>query len=289
MGSHHRKDGSTVHFEIDPDAARGRHRNQQAGTGVGMKAATVAAATGAIAVGGAQLGAASAEAVTVEPHQTGALALPGLPFEIPADLVPPGFELPPELDFVTKSLGIPDPAPQNLGAPDPAPQNFGAPAPGPQNFGVPGLGAQQWFTSINPIKPRTVQPVSGTLTSNFGPRWGSHHGGIDIAAPIGSPVLAAADGQVVDAGPVAGFGLWVKLLHDDGTTTVYGHINDYSVNVGQRVAAGEQIATVGNRGQSTGPHLHFEVHDANGAKVDPGRWLTDRGASVTWDGVARSA
>ncbi|WP_070379439.1 M23 family metallopeptidase [Rhodococcus sp. WMMA185] len=286
MGSHHRTDGSSVRIEIDPDAARGRHRNQQAGTGVGVKAATVAAATGAIAVGGAQLGAASAAAAPVESRQTGGLSLPGLPFEIPANLLPPGFELPPELADVAQNLGV-----QHFGAPDPVAPAPVAPAPVAPDPVVPSLGAQaqQWFTSINPIKPRTVQPVSGTLTSKFGPRWGAHHGGIDIAAPIGAPVLAAADGQVIDAGPISGFGLWVRLLHDDGTTTVYGHINDYSVNVGQRVVAGQQIATVGNRGQSTGPHLHFEVHDANGVKIDPGRWLTDRGVSVTWDGAARSA
>ncbi|WP_072691423.1 M23 family metallopeptidase [Rhodococcus marinonascens] len=292
MGSNHRADGCSVRFEIDPDAVRGRHRSQQTGTGVGIKAATVAAATGAIAVGGAQLSAASAAAAPVESHQTGgALTLPGLPFEIPADLLPAGFELPPELGFVAQDFGA-----QDFGGPDLGAQDFGGPDLGAQDFGGPDLGAQdfgaqaqQWLRSINPVKPRTVQPVSGTLTSNFGSRWGAHHGGIDIAAPIGAPVLAAADGQVIDAGPMSGFGLWVRLLHDDGTTTVYGHINDYTVNVGQRVAAGQQIAYVGNRGQSTGPHLHFEVHDANGSKIDPGRWLTDRGVSVTWDGAARNA
>ena len=62
---------------------------------------------------------------------------------------------------------------------------------------------------------------------------------------------------------------------------LYGHVNDYQVNVGQRVNAGQQIATVGNRGQSTGPHLHFEVAE-NGAKVDPAAWLQARGVAVTW-------
>src|SRR3546814_638228 len=118
--------------------------------------------------------------------------------------------------------------------------------------------AQQCLAGINPgTSARTVQPVSGTLTSTFGSRWGAHHGGLDIAAPIGTPILAAADGQVIDAGPASGFGLWVRVQHDDGTVTKYGHVNDYQVNVGQRVNAGQQNATGGHRGQSTGPHLHF--------------------------------
>jgi murein DD-endopeptidase MepM/ murein hydrolase activator NlpD len=81
----------------------------------------------------------------------------------------------------------------------------------------------------------------------------------------------------------------VRLLHDDGTVTVYGHVNDYTVSVGQRVTAGQEIAHVGNRGQSTGPHLHFEVHDASGNKIDPGRWLQDRGVSVTWGDAGANA
>ncbi len=72
--------------------------------------------------------------------------------------------------------------------------------------------------------------------------------------------MAVADGEVIDSGPASGFGMWVRLKHADGTITVYGHINTSTVTVGQKVMAGDQIATVGNRGFSTGPHLHFEVH-----------------------------
>ena len=68
-----------------------------------------------------------------------------------------------------------------------------------------------------------------------------------------------ADGVVIDAGPTAGYGAWVKLRHADGTVTLYGHVNTWLVSVGERVMAGDQIATIGNRGNSTGPHLHFEV------------------------------
>ena len=127
-----------------------------------------------------------------------------------------------------------------------------------------------------------VQPVSGVLTSSYGPRWGTHHNGIDIGASIGTPIYSAAGGVVISAGPASGFGLWVRVQHDDGAITVYGHIDTYTVSVGQRVAAGKQIATVGNRGQSTGPHLHFEAWEAGGAQVDPERWLRSKGVTPTW-------
>ena len=144
--------------------------------------------------------------------------------------------------------------------------------------------AQQFLAGINPgTSARTVQPVSGTLTSTLRFALGAHHGGLDIAAPIGTPILwlQQPTARSSTAGPASGFGLWVRVQHDDGTVTTYGHVNDYQVNVGQRVNAGQQIATVGNRGQSTGPHLHFEVAE-NGAKVDPAAWLQARGVAVTW-------
>ena len=83
---------------------------------------------------------------------------------------------------------------------------------------------------------------------------------MDIAAPIGTPIYAATSGVVERAGPATGFGLAVYIRGDDGAVTVYGHVNRYFVSAGERVRAGEQIAEVGNRGQSTGPHLHLEVH-----------------------------
>ncbi|WP_438943459.1 M23 family metallopeptidase [Nocardia otitidiscaviarum] len=122
-------------------------------------------------------------------------------------------------------------------------------------------------------------PAKGLFTSAFGQRWGTFHNGIDIAAPLGSPIYAVAAGTVVDAGPAAGFGLWVRIRHDDGTITVYGHMYDFIVSVGERVPAGMQIARIGNRGDSTGPHLHFEVIQ-NGRHVDPQRWLALHGLSL---------
>lgn len=110
------------------------------------------------------------------------------------------------------------------------------------------------------IKP--VDPAAVTLTSGFGDRGGEQHQGIDLAGNVGTPIYASADGVVSNAGPASGFGQWVVLDHVQGgqlVSTVYGHIESYSVEVGQQVRAGQQIATVGNRGVSTGPHLHWEV------------------------------
>ncbi|MGG7104571.1 peptidoglycan DD-metalloendopeptidase family protein [Rhodococcus sp. 24CO] len=123
---------------------------------------------------------------------------------------------------------------------------------------------------IKPVDPSLVE-----FTSPFGERWGEQHKGIDLAGPIGTPIYAATDGTVADAGEASGFGQWVVLDHViDGqlTSTVYGHIDTYVVEAGQQVRAGQQIATIGNRGQSTGPHLHFEIWPggrAGGAAVDP--------------------
>ncbi|MCJ0905330.1 M23 family metallopeptidase [Rhodococcus sp. ARC_M6] len=129
-------------------------------------------------------------------------------------------------------------------------------------------------------RPLFVLPAAGTFTSNFGSRWGTLHAGVDIAGPIGTPILAVADGTVIDSGPASGFGMWVRLQHADGTITVYGHIDTSTVTVGQQVMAGDQIATMGNRGFSTGPHLHFEVHLAGENKIDPLPWLASRGISL---------
>jgi murein DD-endopeptidase MepM/ murein hydrolase activator NlpD len=129
-------------------------------------------------------------------------------------------------------------------------------------------------------RPLYVMPTQGLFTSGFGYRWGVLHGGIDLANSIGTPIYAVADGVVIDAGPAAGFGMWVKLRHADGTVTLYGHVNTTTVRVGQRVMAGDQIATIGNRGDSTGPHLHFEVQLNGANRIDPVPWLAARGLTV---------
>jgi len=125
-----------------------------------------------------------------------------------------------------------------------------------------------------------VMPALGRLTSGFGFRWGTNHNGIDIANAIGTPIYATTDGVVVESGPASGFGMWVRIQHPDDTVSVYGHINESLVSEGQRVAAGEQIATMGNRGQSTGPHLHFEIWKNGEQKINPMSWLLDHGVGI---------
>lgn len=124
------------------------------------------------------------------------------------------------------------------------------------------------------------RPAEGSFTSGFGSRWGSMHNGIDIANVMNTPIYSVLDGVVIDAGPASGFGQWVRVRHEDGTITVYGHIETIMVSVGQAVKAGEQIAGMGNRGFSTGSHLHFEVYPQGGAAVDPIGWLAEQGINI---------
>lgn len=121
-------------------------------------------------------------------------------------------------------------------------------------------------------------PIAGRLTSGFGYRRSpfgrrlEFHEGVDLAAPRGTPVRAVADGVVVFAGYKPGLGRTVVVDHGHGVETVYGHHSRLMVNVGQRVSAGEVIATVGDSGRSTGDHLHFELR-FNGRAVDPWPYL----------------
>jgi murein DD-endopeptidase MepM/ murein hydrolase activator NlpD len=129
------------------------------------------------------------------------------------------------------------------------------------------------------MRPLFVFPTKGVWTSGFGYRWGVLHAGIDIANSIGTPIYAVADGVVTDAGPTAGYGAWVKIRHADGTVSLYGHVNTWLVSPGQKVMAGDQIATIGNRGNSTGPHCHFSVLLNGTDFIDPVPWLAQRGLS----------
>ncbi|KQS67062.1 peptidase M23 [Modestobacter sp. Leaf380] len=124
--------------------------------------------------------------------------------------------------------------------------------------------------------------VTGRVTSCYGSRWGTTHYGIDIAAPIGTPIYVPEDGVVLQAGPANGFGQAVYVQHPDGVISLYGHVDTFTVRAGQVVTAGQQIATVGNRGQSTGPHLHVETHYGGlyAERRDPVAWLSARGVSV---------
>lgn len=106
------------------------------------------------------------------------------------------------------------------------------------------------------------------FTSPFGMRWGRLHAGTDFAAPIGTPVFATADGVVTEAGWSSGYGRLIKIQHEFGIETRYGHLNAIRVEVGQRVSRGDRIGDMGNSGHSTGPHLHYEVR-VGGEPVNP--------------------
>jgi len=131
--------------------------------------------------------------------------------------------------------------------------------------------------------PQFVIPTTNYhLSTCYCTRWGTMHWGIDLAAPLGTPIYAAADGVVLRAGPATGFGNAVYIQDADGNVEIYGHMRYYSVRAGDVVSAGDQIAKVGSEGQSTGPHLHFEIHvgGMNGKPTDPQKWLAARGLQV---------
>lgn len=116
-----------------------------------------------------------------------------------------------------------------------------------------------------------IWPVNGVVTSGFGWRWGRMHEGIDIAAPYGTPIRAAAGGTVIFAGWMGGYGNLVIIDHGNGLATAYAHQSSIYVGGGS-VAQGQAIGAVGSTGSSTGNHLHFEVR-VNGAAVDPMGYL----------------
>lgn len=119
----------------------------------------------------------------------------------------------------------------------------------------------------HPLVPQLRFPLpGGVLTSPFGHRWGVFHKGLDIAAPIGKPVLACAKGRVAFTGrqkKLRGYGRIVVLDHGRGVYTQYAHLRRVLVRKGQRIRGGQRIGLVGNSGRSTGPHLHLEVRVRN--------------------------
>lgn len=140
---------------------------------------------------------------------------------------------------------------------------------------------ESWSLVVSEAASRADVRVTPTenyqISSTFGQpgvHWSSgFHTGLDFAAPEGTPIFAAADGVVVTAGWGGAFGNYTVIEHADGTTTHYAHQASQAVHVGDQVTAGQQIGTVGSTGNSTGPHLHFEVHSASGERMDPAAWL----------------
>ncbi|NEP40882.1 MAG: peptidoglycan DD-metalloendopeptidase family protein [Okeania sp. SIO2H7] len=124
-----------------------------------------------------------------------------------------------------------------------------------------------------------IWPAKGTLTSGYGWRWGRMHRGIDIAAPTGTPIMAAAPGVVSFAGWNSGYGYLVEIKHPDESLTLYAHNSQILVQEGQAVAQGELIAKMGSTGRSTGPHLHFEIHPTGDGASNPIAYLPSVRAS----------
>jgi len=140
------------------------------------------------------------------------------------------------------------------------------------------LGASQAYAEQKKTIEQWSMPIQGRVSSEYGMRrlhsekHARLHGGIDFAAPTGTPIRAAKDGEVLFAGKRGGYGNTVVIDHGGKTETLYAHASELLVKPGEKVRAGDQIAKVGSTGKSTGPHLHFEIRE-NGKRVDPGPLL----------------
>ena len=136
--------------------------------------------------------------------------------------------------------------------------------------GIAGPGTFRALRAPLPTCPISLAlPLQAPVESLFGPRGTGFHPGIDLSAPTGTPVSAAAAGRVVFAGfDGGGYGKLVEVAHGNGVLSMYAHLSAFSVRVGQSVATGARVGRVGSTGESTGPHLHFEVR-VRGAAVDP--------------------
>lgn len=125
-----------------------------------------------------------------------------------------------------------------------------------------------------------ASPLSrGTLTSSFGNRMMNgkeqHHAGVDIAVPENTPITSTQGGKVTFAGALGGYGNAIEIQHDNGYKSLYGHLNSISVKQGDTVTKGQQIGLSGSTGKSTGPHLHFELTDSSGKKINPATLISE--------------
>jgi murein DD-endopeptidase MepM/ murein hydrolase activator NlpD len=148
-----------------------------------------------------------------------------------------------------------------------------------QNRGVKVQDIEKMARSVDKLAAKpSIWPVNGVVTSGFSWRnspWGDGnelHQGLDIANSLGTPIVATADGQVVQSEWAGDYGNVVQIDHGNGIATVYGHNSSILVKVGQSVRKGQVISLLGSTGKSTGPHVHYEVR-VNGTPVDPIRFL----------------
>ena len=186
--------------------------------------------------------------------------------------------MPPELAAAFEAMGSHRGSGDDRSSPEPA-----RPVPPPPRGSAPPNRVEATVLgSISPAasartapSPRTVVragmlewPLRGVLYARFGRKGKTPHDGIDLSAPAGTPVKTAGEGTVLFAGPQQGYGLLVIVEHARGLVTVYAHNRDLRVRTGQAVREGQVIATVGESGKTSGPHLHFEVRQ-DGQPVDP--------------------
>jgi murein DD-endopeptidase MepM/ murein hydrolase activator NlpD len=131
-------------------------------------------------------------------------------------------------------------------------------------------------------KPAWSLPMPGAeVTSCYGPRWGTMHAGIDFALPAGTPIESVGAGTVAATGWLyTGYGISVVVDHGNGYLTHYAHMSETKVSEGQKVKAGDTLGLEGSTGDSTGPHLHFEVHQGMWNQIEPADWLRDHGVNV---------
>ncbi|WP_343976224.1 MULTISPECIES: M23 family metallopeptidase [Kribbella] len=131
--------------------------------------------------------------------------------------------------------------------------------------------------------PKVVLPTTGYhLTAGFGQaggRWARNHTGLDFAAPLGTPIRSVMAGEVIQADYEGAYGRQVKVRHADGTVTSYSHMSEFDVSVGDTVKAGDQVGAIGVTGNTTGPHVHFEVLPGGGDPIDPKPWLREHGVN----------
>jgi murein DD-endopeptidase MepM/ murein hydrolase activator NlpD len=132
------------------------------------------------------------------------------------------------------------------------------------------------------VRPAWGSPMPGAqVTSCFGQRWGVMHAGVDLGEPAGTPIRAVGAGTVFSTGwAYSGYGISVVVDHHDGYFTHYAHMSRDAVRIGQQVKAGDLLGYEGSTGDSTGPHLHFEVHKGMWNQIEPSAWLKARGVPI---------
>ncbi|MEV7624413.1 M23 family metallopeptidase [Actinoplanes sp. NPDC089786] len=245
---------------------RGRHAIVAAALAIGVGVAGLGVGVAAVASPSRADGTVMAEpvrrkAATEQPAADPATDLPGTAAHnaIEEDLA--------VRDAVTPTEDLLSDAPQRSSAPA---LRKPKPLPKPKPV-VVTVTAAAW---VNPLPEASV-------TSCFGQRWGRLHAGVDLAAPHGTRIRAAGAGVVVAAGEEGGYGNAVLIDHGNGFLTHYGHMSAITVTVGQQVKAAEEIGLEGSTGHSTGPHLHFEVHQGHYKNpIEPTAWMRAHGVDI---------